>query len=1646
MNIKAKYQLIAQNAQGTQNYPLNSKTPLKLKVKANTAYKVIDNEGNLIEDAIIETVGQDAYVYLPQDLNASFILESYYDYPVASGQVLQSQGFNLATVAQTTSAFSSFGVAALLGVGTAAVSSSRHKASKSTLNTSIGLQNKADTPAQDKPDTTADKATTPTAEQTQTQSINTTTPTIQPPIKTTPIAPQPPITHTTQITPLKVTIGAIDDGLINIADTNQDFTLTGTLSLDKTASEPNVSVQINGENHTAVIKDNAWELVVSGQKLAFAQGEQSIGVTLSAKDIDGKTISTQATGVYNVDTQITTPVITFDNIANDNTLNLIESEQNITITGNVQHAKDGDIVKVIVGGVSQDIVLKDNQFSLVVSGNTLKTHSSISATVITQDDAKNSATGEKTHNYDVDITAPTPTITLNPITGDNVLDQSESQKATTTVKGTATFVPTDANQLVMVCLCATCANNNKATFEAKLNQDGTFDAEIPTSELVKYDTITAKIQSTDKAGNVGSDSSSQTYTTVAPKMGEPVLTIDPIQNINIAYKDSHPTTTLTGAYEVDGNASDERSPITVQIGNQQYPVVKNSVTQDGKKTTGNWSLQVPTSELIKADGNISAKLVATDHIGNQATKTQNASYLVDVKAPDPVVKLQPIADDNAISPSEIADTYLVKGTVTGEYQPDDKVVLSIGKNIYSVPIADGQFSHTLNKDEVLANTQITASLNTQDKLGNSAQSQDSLSYALTREDLKLVIDPVTKDNLINVSEQKQLVDITGKVTGDGAKAGQTVQISVGNTTKTAVLEENMTFKTQFDGELLKANKGYNLSAQLKDNDKILASATHNYDVSADVAAGIRITQVGSSEIDNGLSDGFGGARIKGKLAFNGSAFAQGYNEDALKEIQITIGDKVYHAGFNRDDFSFHIDLSQKDYQELNGKPISYQLIAGGQIQYLVGNEQKYIRWQSVDLAFPKAELAKIGIEWDNSTVKVQNATPVLDVSARTTDITGVLSGAIKAGDDITVSVGDKNYKASIETNNSFKAVVDSRALANAQGKISAKATTKDLEGKDIAVFDQGQFGEAVQSSGEFVSHHKFIAPKNRVTQHSKEGFNVPYMIDIPADQQSGGFLHQNQAPFGGFTKDGEPIKIKIHFATAAETNSDWNYLGKQWVGAGSGRDFSQNQINHLKGLLSHYESIANIRFEYTDQKVLWDGINFIYGDTIGAFGQAGGFAYGGSNVVLDTENYRDEQNFGHYGNYLVLHEVFHTFSGRHTDGLYTKAGYEAEDSSSEFSVMSYAPNYRTGRDPKSIAIHDMMYMHYRFGVAKTINPGNDVYGFGNYSSASQNGTIYIADAIGVDTFDASHEETGVTVNLTPGSWIYHTNKFSDHFIAKSKQTITDKMEYFADQNLNGATIAGKINDHDHLEYVKGQGFIGYGTQIENLKGSRFDDVLTGNNADNVIFGGDGKDTIDGGKGNDYLDGGKGADTLIGDEGDDRYVIDDIGDSIQETGNGTDTVYSHITYELGDNLENLTLLGYDNLNATGNGLANTLIGNDGNNVLVGGDGNDTLDGGRGDDTLTGGVGVDYFRFSTLLDGSVDTIKDYKAGEDFIALDDEIFSALKNLEPSKVSDFIKYDAKTGKLSYDADGDNGIIDAIHFATLDKDLDATQIQYQIL
>ena len=159
--------------------------------------------------------------------------------------------------------------------------------------------------------------------------------------------------------------------------------------------------------------------------------------------------------------------------------------------------------------------------------------------------------------------------------------------------------------------------------------------------------------------------------------------------------------------------------------------------------------------------------------------------------------------------------------------------------------------------------------------------------------------------------------------------------------------------------------------------------------------------------------------------------------------------------------------------------------------------------------------------------------------------------------------------------------------------------------------------------------------------------------------------------------------------------------------------------------------------------------------------------------------------------------------------------------------------------------------------------------------------------------------------------------------------------------------------------------------INRVVGTSFDDFITDSMSayDETLIGGAGNDTLEshGGGNRTYST----HDVLAGGRGDDLYIIDIPGAQIIElAGEGHDTIVlpgGQVEITMPDNVEDLMGGALTQLKATGNDLANLIVGGTWADYLAGAGGDDTLQGGNGDDTLIGGAGADRFVFNLADQG-------------------------------------------------------------------------------
>jgi Ca2+-binding RTX toxin-like protein len=163
----------------------------------------------------------------------------------------------------------------------------------------------------------------------------------------------------------------------------------------------------------------------------------------------------------------------------------------------------------------------------------------------------------------------------------------------------------------------------------------------------------------------------------------------------------------------------------------------------------------------------------------------------------------------------------------------------------------------------------------------------------------------------------------------------------------------------------------------------------------------------------------------------------------------------------------------------------------------------------------------------------------------------------------------------------------------------------------------------------------------------------------------------------------------------------------------------------------------------------------------------------------------------------------------------------------------------------------------------------------------------------------------------------------------------DRLDYTA--NIASVSVdlsAGSATD--------GYGNIDTFINIENVRGSQYDDTLIGDGGNNHLYGQ---------KGNDILNGGAGVDTA-------NYSLDHI------FGSGGIDVDLTLGITIDGWGDTDTLISIENVRGTtsddviiGDNGNNFLLGNSGDDILFGGLGNDNINGGNGNDKINGGDGDD-----------------------------------------------------------------------------------------
>ncbi|UPY97239.1 Ig-like domain-containing protein [Pectobacterium sp. 21LCBS03] len=803
------------------------------------------------------------------------------------------------------------------------------------------------------------------------------------------------------------------DNVINASESGQTIAVTGQVGNEVKAGDA-VTIKVGTETYQTTVNTDGktWSVNVPGSVLA-ANGD--ISATVTTRDTAGNVTTANTSHTYGVDTVAPVASISIDNVTSDNVINASESGQTISVTGQVgNEVKAGDAVTVKVGTETyQTTVNTDGKtWSVNVPGSVLAANGDISASVTTRDTAGNVTTANTSHTYGVDTIAPTASISIDNVTSDNVINASESGQTIAVTGKVDNDVKAGDAITVKV---------GTETYQTTVNTDGkTWSVNVPGSVLAANGDISASVTTRDTAGNVTTANTSHAYgvDTVAPTAS---ISIDNVTSDNVINaSESGQNIAVTGKVDNDVKAGDA---VTVKVGTETY---QTTVNTDGKT----WSVNVPGS-VLAANGDVSATVTTRDTAGNVTTANTSHAYGVDTVAPTASISIDDVTSDNVINANESGQTIAVTGQVGNEVKAGDAITVKVGTETYQTTVnTDGKtWSVNVPGSVLAANGDISASVTTRDSAGNVTTANTSHTYGVdtVAPTASITIDNVTSDNVINASESGQTIAVTGQV-GNEVKAGDAVTVKVGTETyQTTVNTDGKTWSVNVPGSVLAANSDVSATVTTRDTagNVTTANTSHAYGVDT-------VAPVASISIDDVTSDNVINASESGQtIAVTGKV---GNEVKAGDAVTVKVGTETYQTTVNTDGKTWSVNV-----------PGSV-LAANGDVSATVttrdtaGNvtTANTSHTYGVDTVAPVASIAIDNVTSDN----VINATE----SGQTIAVTGKVGNEVKAGDAVTVKVGNETYQTTVNADGKTWSVNVPGAVLAANGDVSATVTTRDTAG------------------------------------------------------------------------------------------------------------------------------------------------------------------------------------------------------------------------------------------------------------------------------------------------------------------------------------------------------------------------------------------------------------------------------------------------------------------------------------------------------------------------------------------------------------------------------------------------------------------------
>ncbi|NJW93813.1 Ig-like domain-containing protein [Escherichia coli] len=778
------------------------------------------------------------------------------------------------------------------------------------------------------------------------------------------------------------------DDVVNIIEHGQALVITGSSS--DLAAGSNVTLTINGQTYVAaVLADGSWSVGVPAADVS-AWPAGTVTITASGNTTAGNPVSV----THPVTVDLTAVAVSINAITADDVINAAEKGAALTLSGSTSGVEAGQTVTVTFGGKTYSATVAANgswSTSVPAADMAALRDGDASAQARVSNVNGNSAT--TTHAYSVDASAPT--VAINTIAGDDILNAAEAGAALT-ITGSNTA---EAGQTVTVTL-------NGENYTGTVQTDGSWSVSVPPADLsaLTASNYTVSAAVSDKAGNPASVNHNLTVDTSVP-----VVTINTVAGDDVINATEH-----AQAQIISGSATGAAtgSTVTVTIGSTTFTTVLDA--------SGNWSVGVPASVVSAlANGTVTINASVTDAAGNSGS----ATHQVTVNTGLPSITFNAISGDNVLNADEKGQPLTISGSSTGLATGAQVTVTLNGHNYSATTDAAGNWTLTVPVSDLaaLGQANYTVSASATSAAGNTASSQANL---LVDSGLPgVTINTVAGDDIINAAEAGADQTISGVVTR--AAAGDTVTVTLGGNTYTAQVQPDLSWSVTVPADDLQAlgNGDLTINASVTNANGNTGSGSRDITIDANLP-GLRVDTVAGDDIVNSIEHG------QALVITGGSS---GLNAGAV--LTVTINSVAYSTTVQADG-SWSVGIPAANVSAWPAGPLTVEVTG----QSSAGNPVSVSHPFTVDLTAVAISINTVASD------------DVINAAEKGTGLTlsGSTSG-IESGQTVTVTFGGKTYTASVAANGSWSVNVPAADLATLpDGAANVQASVSSASGNSAS--------------------------------------------------------------------------------------------------------------------------------------------------------------------------------------------------------------------------------------------------------------------------------------------------------------------------------------------------------------------------------------------------------------------------------------------------------------------------------------------------------------------------------------------------------------------------------------------------------------------